>query len=154
MCNVASIRLSSVCMCKNVGPGPVNSLLVTGENATSFMVSWESPSPSDKNGSISSYYVVATFTSNGLFVRDTRINAAEAVNEIAQYSISFAGLGEKLCHCSITTAHHITCTVHVWMFFNICKCVSSSLCVGSIAVHFTWSSKFITLHVSKKEEIL
>ena len=91
----------SVCLCVcvcyvHVVPGPVKSLDVIGESSTSFMVSWTSPSSSDKNGIISSYYLVASFNSNGSFARDMRLNVFEGVEEEMDYSISFAGLGETL----------------------------------------------------------
>ena len=84
-----------VCLCYVV-PGRVNSLDIIGENSTSFMVSWRSPSSSQKNGIISNYYLVASFTSNGSFARDRRLNVSECVEEDIGYSISFAGLGEIL----------------------------------------------------------
>ena len=75
-------------------PGRVNSLSVSGENSTSFLIMWASPTSSEKNGIISSYYVVATFTSNGSVVRDRRLDVSEAVEETVGYSISLVGLGE------------------------------------------------------------
>ena len=79
-----------------VGPGPVNCLTVARENSTSFKVTWKSPNPSDKNGIISTYYVVSTFTSNGSLAKDTKLNVNEAVDASTDYSISLVGLGEIL----------------------------------------------------------
>ena len=85
-----------------VGPGPVNCLTVTRENSTSFKIIWKSPSPSNKNGIISHYYVVATFNSNDSFVKDVKLNVIKAVDESTDYSISLTGLGEVLyTSCSL-----------------------------------------------------
>ena len=106
-----------MCVCYVV-PGPVNSLDVFGENSTSFTVSWKSPSTFDKNGIILSYYIIASFTSNGSIARDRRLNVSERVEDDIDYNESVAGLGEIL---------HIH--VHVYTVIQENFCVKKFLCV-------------------------
>ena len=90
------MELSAVYVCMFVAPGPVNSLSAAGEgeNFTSFSIMWTSPTSSEKNGIISSYSIVATFTSNGSVVTNMRMNVNETVEESVPYSTSLTGFGE------------------------------------------------------------
>ena len=71
-------------------------MAVAGENFSSVKITWHSPSPSNKNGVISSYYIVARFTSNDSLAKVMKLNVSEPVEEITDYSVSVAGLGEIL----------------------------------------------------------
>ena len=97
-----------------VGPGPVNCLTVDRKNSTSLKVAWKSLSPSNKNGIISSYYIVARFTSNESLVKAIQLNVAEAVEESTDYSISLVGIGERFyIRCS---TYHIS---YMYSFFQL-----------------------------------